>query len=368
MYPHDSSLSAPIGARTLDLILIGRNEAHHLPVTLTAARVALEQLPRPEWRGEIYYVDSQSTDNSIETAERFGAIPICAHPDFRSASNGRTSGFLLSRGELVMFVDADCELHPDWLRHGIEFLENHPTAGAVAGMEEKIRSVGNHTLHLPNYDSVKNEIELVSPLIMTGTILARRTAVLAAGLQEPFAVSSTDRYMYFRMSRAGWPVYRIRQPMMRHHDEHLATPGQFRQKSLRMLTTAAGRGALLRQSLKQGVWRPMLASLQPEILHLGFLLLSSMGLLAWLALPSPWLAAALLCWFVLYTGRLMRRKHSPIFGLLALLTLSYYSLAILAGLLLNRPRLNWGIQMRPEYRIALEKANPHLAGAPSRGD
>jgi glycosyltransferase involved in cell wall biosynthesis len=111
-------------------VVIGRNEGERL-------RRCLESMvPRVRL---VVYVDSGSTDGSVEMASALGAtvVPLDMQQPF-TAARARNAGFteaLRAAPEcsFVQFVDGDCEVRADWLERAQAFLGAHPDVVAVCG-------------------------------------------------------------------------------------------------------------------------------------------------------------------------------------------------------------------------------------------
>ncbi|HEX4731748.1 MAG TPA: glycosyltransferase, partial [Solirubrobacterales bacterium] len=65
--------------------------------------------------GPVIVVDDGSRDGSAARAEAAGAR-ILRHPTRRGPAAARNTGLAAATSELVAFVDADCEVAPDWRR------------------------------------------------------------------------------------------------------------------------------------------------------------------------------------------------------------------------------------------------------------
>src|SRR5205085_3206085 len=77
-------------------------------------RACLEAIRRSTFRDfELIVVDDGSVDSSRSIAHEFGANVVDC-PSLRSAA-ARNSGAREARGEVLVFVDADCEIHDDAL-------------------------------------------------------------------------------------------------------------------------------------------------------------------------------------------------------------------------------------------------------------
>jgi cellulose synthase/poly-beta-1,6-N-acetylglucosamine synthase-like glycosyltransferase len=75
-------------------------------------------------------VDNGSTDNTVAVAKDFGAEVV--REPVRGRSRARNSGINRSRGEMVVFIDADCTPQEAWLSELLKPF-NDPATGCVAG-------------------------------------------------------------------------------------------------------------------------------------------------------------------------------------------------------------------------------------------
>src|SRR5690349_20594819 len=100
------------------VVTIGRNEGERLKRCLTSLRAV----------GQIVYVDSGSTDGSAHYARALHAHVIELNLDVPfTAARARNVGFkrlltLCPDLSYVQFVDGDCEVNGDWLKHAAVFL------------------------------------------------------------------------------------------------------------------------------------------------------------------------------------------------------------------------------------------------------
>lgn len=91
----------------ISFITIGRNESWRLEKCLSAIkRLATSDLKFPY---EIIYVDSQSTDGSIEFAQQYANKIFMITGDC-SAAIGRNVGAKEAKGDILFFIDGDMEL------------------------------------------------------------------------------------------------------------------------------------------------------------------------------------------------------------------------------------------------------------------
>ena len=114
----------------LGIVTIGRNEGERLRRCLSS--VVGRDLP-------VVYVDSNSTDESIELARSFG-VEVVELDRSRSftAARARNAGFerlgqIAPDVEYVQVVDGDCEVMADWLDRARAVLEERPDVAVVFG-------------------------------------------------------------------------------------------------------------------------------------------------------------------------------------------------------------------------------------------
>ena len=98
----------------ISFIIIGLNEGWKLTQCFKSIFKTIEYNKLKEY--EIIYVDSNSTDNSIEIAKKFKEIKILKITGPCSVALGRNTGAREAKGDILYFFDADIELVPDFLK------------------------------------------------------------------------------------------------------------------------------------------------------------------------------------------------------------------------------------------------------------
>lgn len=101
----------------ISIIVVGRNEGWRL----TKCLESIEYLSRgiPEIAIEILYVDSDSTDDSIERAKEFVSVDIYKLTGEVNSAIARNVGAENSKGEILFFVDGDMEVEAGFLEYVI---------------------------------------------------------------------------------------------------------------------------------------------------------------------------------------------------------------------------------------------------------
>jgi glycosyltransferase involved in cell wall biosynthesis len=97
----------------ISFIIIGLNEGWKLTKCLQSVFYAIEQESIIDY--EIIYVDSKSTDDSLQRAKVYNEVRIFQIKGECSAAIARNIGSIESSGEVLVFLDGDMELVPSFL-------------------------------------------------------------------------------------------------------------------------------------------------------------------------------------------------------------------------------------------------------------
>ena len=192
------------------MVAIGRNEGERL-------RRCLRSL---EGRQVAYvYVDSGSTDGSVDLARSMGAEVVELDMDRPfTAARARNAGFERLREVspglgFVMFVDGDCEVVDGWLDRARRELESRPELAVVCGRNREMfpeASVYNRLADL-EWDTPIGEM-----ISCGGNAVMRVEAFEAVGGFDPTAAAGEEPELCQRLRRAGWAIWRVDAEMTRH--------------------------------------------------------------------------------------------------------------------------------------------------------
>ena len=196
-------------ALTVAAVVIGRNEGVRLKACLASLQGEAER---------IVYVDSGSTDGSLEAARALGAetVALDLSTPF-TAARARNAGIeALAAGavpDIVQFVDGDCEIRPGWIAAARDFLAARPRAGVVCGRRRERFPEASRWNRLcdAEWDTP------VGPALACGGDAAMRwEAVAAAGGFDPSLIAGEEPELCVRLRAAGWEVWRIDREMTLH--------------------------------------------------------------------------------------------------------------------------------------------------------
>jgi glycosyltransferase involved in cell wall biosynthesis len=183
------------------VVAIGRNEGKRLKacirsVTGTSALVV--------------YVDSGSTDGSVDSAKSAGVdvIALDTTTPF-TAARARNEGFsrlqqLAPQLPYVQFVDGDCEIDQSWINAAVGFLDDHPDVAVVCGRRRE---------RFPD-SSIYNklcDIEWDTPIGRTngcgGDAMIRADAIAQVHGYRTDLIAGEEPELCLRLRTAGWKIW-----------------------------------------------------------------------------------------------------------------------------------------------------------------
>ncbi len=207
-------------------VVIGRNEGERLVRCLSSLTAQLAQL---------VYVDSGSTDDSVNAARRMGADVVALDMTVPfTAARARNEGFvrltrLFPHAEYVQFLDGDCEMLPGWLQRAVDFLDANPAVAAVGGrLRERFpdKTVYNMLCDI-EWDTPIGEAKACG-----GNVLMRADAFAEVRGFRPDLIAGEEPELCVRLRACGWKIWRLDQDMAL-HDAAITRFGQWWRRTLR---------------------------------------------------------------------------------------------------------------------------------------
>lgn len=250
----------PDPRKSCGAVVIGRNEGDRLRRCLAAVTAQIDK---------VVYVDSGSTDDSLDFAREIGVVAVALDPAQPfTAARARNSGVeaLASTHpevDFVQFIDGDCELDPDWLGKALAAMALSLQTAVVCGRRRERRP------DLSVYNRLC-DIEWNTPVGETdacgGDSLMRLAAFREVGGFAPELIAGEEPDLCHRLRQSGWNVLRIDAEMTL-HDAGMTRASQWwaRAKRSGYATAEAWRrrGAsdprLKRQALSNIFWAQPLA-------------------------------------------------------------------------------------------------------------
>jgi glycosyltransferase involved in cell wall biosynthesis len=207
-----SSHESPSGTPLVSVVIPCFNQARFLA---EAVESALGQT-HPEV--EVIVVDDESTDDTPRVAKRFPAVRYVWQRN-QGLSGARNTGLGRSKGEYVVFLDADDRLLPRALEAGLECFRAHAECAFVFGDHSSIAADGSafvappalverwdvpHVLRLRrNYQGNNHYPALLQRnyIAMHAAVMYRRDALEAAGGFDQSLGACEDYDLYLRIAR-----------------------------------------------------------------------------------------------------------------------------------------------------------------------
>lgn len=196
------------GAPLLSIVVIGRNEGQRLVRCLESIRAVAIEGVRPE----VFYVDSASTDNSVQSAFQLGATVISAKPERPSAAAGRNLGWQSAKGSFVLFLDGDTILDPDFVENALHEFK-----------DQNVAVVFGDTREISPGDSIYNRIldlDWIVPIgpveFCGGAALVRREVLETVGGYNERLIAAEDTELCARIRTRGYSILHIDRRMVLH--------------------------------------------------------------------------------------------------------------------------------------------------------
>lgn len=210
----------------IGFVAIGRNEGDRLRQCLSSALGSVDR---------IVYVDSGSTDGSVEMARSLGVEVVELNLSIPfTAARARNAGLarlieLEPQIQYVQFVDGDCETVPTWIDNARQVLDTHPEVVVVCGRRRE---------RFPNA-SIYNrlcDMEWNTPIgeakACGGDAMMRVAALQAVGGYNPTLIAGEEPELCVRLRQNGGTILRIDAEMTL-HDAQMTRFKQWWKRSVR---------------------------------------------------------------------------------------------------------------------------------------
>ncbi|NET51458.1 MAG: glycosyltransferase family 2 protein [Merismopedia sp. SIO2A8] len=230
------------------LVAIGRNEGDRLKQCLNSVRQHLAY---------IVYVDSGSTDGSVEFAQSIGVEVVSLDLSIPfTAARARNAGFqrLLELNpalEFVQFVDGDCEVVDGWLETAYQALMDHREDQWAVVCGRRREKFPHHSIY-----NLLCDLEWDTPIGEAGACggdsLMRVEALQQVDGFNPTLIAGEEPELCVRLRQNGWKIWRLDHEMTR-HDAQMMEFGQW-WKRTRRAGHAFAEGAAMHGKSEQRHW------------------------------------------------------------------------------------------------------------------
>lgn len=188
-------------SKLVSVIIPVHNGDRDLPALLDCLK--LQTLP--PMQVEYLIVDNQSSDRTypiLQAAAQTNSqiIPLQA-TKIQSAYAARNVGIKASKGEFLVFTDADCRPQPDWLENLISPFEQpqiNLVVGEILGLagDNWLEVYADHAQILSQQHTLNHEY---LPYGQTANLAIRKSALSSTGLFRPYLTTGGDADLCWRL-------------------------------------------------------------------------------------------------------------------------------------------------------------------------
>lgn len=269
----------------IGVVVIGRNEGERLIRCFQSLQKSVSA---------IVYVDSGSTDGSVEEARKRNIEVVVLDTCIPfTAARARNTGFdaLLDRFphlDFVQFVDGDCEVVSGWLETAFDYLMNHSQIAVVCGRRRERfpeKSIYNRLCDL-EWDTPVGEAKACGGDAMMRVVAFQEVKGFNSNL-----IAGEEPELCYRLRQQGWKIWRLDAEMTL-HDAEMTKFSQWWKRNVRAGYAYAGGSWLhgheaerywVKETVSNGLWGgifPLVILLTSWWTHgLSFVLLTAYPLL-----------------------------------------------------------------------------------------
>ena len=265
------------------VVVIGRNEGKRLHHCFDSI---------PSGIGGIVYVDSASTDNSVDHAHERGIEVVALDMSIPfTAARARNAGLLRlyerwADVAFIQFIDGDCSLAAGWFTTAVRNLRAHPQVAMVFGRRREQFPNGSiyNRLCDMEWDTPIGEADSCG-----GDVLVRKKALLAVEGYDGKLIAGEEPELCIRLRAKGWKICRIPAEMTE-HDADITRFGQWWKRTARSGHAYAEINAMYpqvwrRETLSVLIW----ALVFPFATIISAVFSGGLALILLLAYPALWL-------------------------------------------------------------------------------
>lgn len=188
-------------ANCVSVIIPCYNQAHYLGE-------AIESILNQTYQHyEIIVVDDGSPDNTAEVAARYPGVRYVRQAN-QGLAGARNTGLRESKGEYVVFLDADDRLVPDAIKTNLNYMLTHSECALVTGQAQFISSDGLiiPMTHRPSVSEDHYPELLRYNYILVGTLLYRRDVLMSVNGFNASVPGCEDYELHLRLARE-FPIF-----------------------------------------------------------------------------------------------------------------------------------------------------------------
>jgi len=167
----------------------------------------------------VMLMDNHSTDASLVLVQRsFPEVIVHAFPENRGPNPARNEGLRQATTNLVLIMDNDIVLDPDYVVRLAGVFRDHPESGAASGQvrihdEPGVVQYNGIDIHyageIASRPATALDTARVSCVSAGAVLLDRQKVLRVEGFDEDFFIGWEDGDLTFRLSLAGYPCYMV---------------------------------------------------------------------------------------------------------------------------------------------------------------
>ena len=188
--------------RLVSVIIPCYNQGHYLGESIQSA------LDQSYANLEVIVVDDGSTDHTAEVAGNYSRV-VCVRQENQGLAGARNRGIEASRGEYVVFLDADDRLAAGAIAVGAGTLDSRPDCAFVYGHVRLIDESGSLLSYPPSVNIERDHyLELLrhNHIWSPGAVMYRRSVFGSIGLFDPRVNASADYDLNLRIAETN-PIF-----------------------------------------------------------------------------------------------------------------------------------------------------------------
>ncbi len=200
----------------ISFIIIGRNEGWKLTKCLQSVFDTITYNNLKDY--EVVYVDSKSTDDSIDRAKQFQEVKIFQITGVYNAAIARNIGAKEAKGDVLFFIDGDMEIIPDFLSKVFDSQGDLLYNVFTGQTNDKVYDIdGTFLTERPRTYKNKLPKQVIEQLTVGGLFIVKRSLWICVDGMKTKYRKSQDNDFFMRLRRKGQIVYRLPYLMAIHH-------------------------------------------------------------------------------------------------------------------------------------------------------
>lgn len=194
----------------ISIVIIGLNEEANLVNTFKA----IENMNYPKDKIEVIYVDSGSTDKSVEISKRYTDKIFFENHFYPTAARGRNRGLKESKYDIIHFIDGDVGIEQNYLSEAVKILCENNAQAVYGKIVEKNKGFFNKLMEL---SWNKDEEGYTNSTSAGGTYL--KTALKSVKGYDSRIKLGEESELGIRFTNAGYKIFHINSVMGFHNNK-----------------------------------------------------------------------------------------------------------------------------------------------------